>query len=145
MKFNTAYIFRRAHALAHRFQAEGINGTYRALFAAALHFVWQDVKENSIEWDQDVFDYFGIDSENYSRQDLERAFVRFFREQGSKLCGRKGFKLSELGYTDSWVNAWAADLVNDFDRGNTIEDLYDEVDEFIQGGIHNALEREFAA
>ena len=145
MKFNTAYIFRRAHALAHRFQAEGINGTYRAHFAAALHFVWQDVKENGIEWDQDVFDYFGIDSENYSRQDLGHAFAKFFKEQGSKLCGRKGFRLFDLGYTDSWVNAWGADLAKDFDRGNTVEDLYDEVDEFIQGGIHSALEREFAA
>lgn len=44
MKFDTADIFRRAHALARKIRVNSHVGTYRAAFAKALKSVWKQVK-----------------------------------------------------------------------------------------------------
>lgn len=44
MKFDTADIFRRAHALARKIRVNSHVGTYRAAFAKALKSVWNQEK-----------------------------------------------------------------------------------------------------
>ena len=90
-----------------------------------------------MNFDMDCFDYFGINDKNPDLKKLADGFIRFFKETGAEICGRKGFRFSEIYPDDSFITEWAENLAgDDFQRGNTLEDLYDEVDDFVhrEGG-----------
>lgn len=140
MKFDTADIFRRAHSIARSIRAE--SEAYRAAFSFALTIAWREAKKGMYA---DVFDYFHVDDNAPDYTRLAADFADYFRAEGAEICGRKGFRFADLFPDDSWIRNWAAGLADGFSRGNLIEDLYGEVDEFVQGAIHTELEREFAA
>ena len=97
-----------------------------------------------MNFDMDCFDYFGINDKNPDLKKLADGFISFFKETGAEICGRKGFRFSEIYPDDSFITEWAANLAgDDFQRGNTLEDLYDEVDDFVQGAMSAELRREF--
>lgn len=65
MKFDTADIFRRAHALARKIRVNSHVGTYRAAFAKALKSVWKQVKyeaSKKIAFDN-MCAFFGVSAE----------------------------------------------------------------------------------
>ena len=65
MKFDTADIFRRAHALARKIRVNTPAGTYRAAFAKALKSVWKQVKyeaSKKIAFDN-MCAFFGVSAE----------------------------------------------------------------------------------
>jgi len=97
-----------------------------------------------MNFDMDCFDYFGINDKNPDLKKLTDGFIRFFKETGAEICGRKGFRFSEIYPDDSFITEWAENLAgDDFQRGNTLEDLYDEVDDFVQCAMSAELRREF--
>ena len=49
-----------------------------------------------MNFDMDCFDYFGINDKNPDLKKLADGFIRFFKETGAEICGRKGFRFTEI-------------------------------------------------